>query len=224
MQLPYPHPGTAGAEELRQLLGATPEFGSGRYAASFDRKRVNDPLPLAEPHTAAKAEQQCRDLLERQPARTGVASQVRRLLLCNPARPPTSDQVGASLFMTPRTLRRRLTEESSSYRALLDKVRQEVAVQLLHETRLSVAEVAERLGYSETASFTHAFRGWTGGSGEGASADHPTRARGTLAQSAEVRGPLAPGSSCLPLSNRRCCPVIGSSNSKDLASSCNGFE
>ncbi len=164
VELPYPNPGTAVETELRQLLGAPLEFGKGRYAASFDRTRVNDPLPLAEPHTAAMAEQQCRELLERHPADTGVASQVRSLLLGNPARPPTSDQVAAALYFTARTLRRRLTEESSSYRMLLDEVRHEVAVQLLHETRLSVAEVAERLGYSETASFTHAFRRWTGGS------------------------------------------------------------
>ncbi len=164
VQLPYPDPGKVVTAELRHVIGARLEFGAGRYAASFDRSRVNDPLPLAEPHTAAMAEQQCRELLERHPGSTGVASQVRSLLLGNPARPPTSDQVAAALYLTSRTLRRRLTEESSSYRMLLDEVRHEVAVQLLHETRLSVAEVAERLGYSETASFTHAFRRWTGGS------------------------------------------------------------
>ncbi|MEV0294709.1 AraC family transcriptional regulator [Nocardia sp. NPDC050710] len=162
IDLPYAMPNPAAPEGIRALLGASPRYRAGRYAASFDIARIADPLPLAEPHTAAMAEQQCRELLERQGA-TGVAGQVRNLLLGNPARPPTGDQVAAALFMTPRTLRRRLIEEGLSYRALLDDVRRQVAEQLLDETHLSVAEIAERVGYAETAAFTHAFRRWTGG-------------------------------------------------------------
>ncbi|MGN2641242.1 AraC family transcriptional regulator [Nocardia takedensis] len=161
VELAYPAPEPAVRAEIRRLLGVEAHFGAGRYAIGFDAVRIDDPLPLAEPHTAAMAEQQCRELLERQTG-VGVTGQVRTLLLGNPARPPTGDEVAASLFLTPRTLRRRLIEEGSSYRRILDDVRRGVAEQLLVETRLSVAEVAERLGYAETAAFTHAFRRWTG--------------------------------------------------------------
>lgn len=160
-ELAYPAPDAGHCQIIRRALGLAPRYDTGRYAYSFDMARIDDPLPLAEPHTAAMAEQQCRALLERRVV-TGVSGQVRNLLLGNPTRPPTGDQVAASLFMTPRTLRRRLIEEGSSYRAILDDVRRGVAEQLLDETNLSVAEISERLGYAETAAFTHAFRRWTG--------------------------------------------------------------
>ncbi|WP_204249020.1 AraC family transcriptional regulator [Nocardia arizonensis] len=159
--LAYAEPDPSAREHIRRLLGLAPDYGAGRYSISFDLARIDEPLPLAEPHTAAMAEQQCRELLERQVG-SGLAGRVRNLLLGNPARPPTGDQVAASLFMTPRTLRRRLIEEGSSYRRILDEVRRGLAEQLLDETRLSVGEIAERLGYAETAAFTHAFRRWTG--------------------------------------------------------------
>ncbi|MBJ8340708.1 AraC family transcriptional regulator [Antrihabitans sp. YC3-6] len=163
VQLPYAEPSPQIRTELRRLLGVAPEFDADRYAVCFDLSRVNDPLPLAEPLTAAMAEEQCRELLERS-VPTGLSGQVRSLLLGNPARPLTSEQVSAALFMTPRTLRRRLLEEGATYRSLLENVRRQVAEELLGETALSVAEIAQRLGYSETASFTHAFRRWTGSS------------------------------------------------------------
>jgi len=167
VQLPHRSPGHEVAERLRALVNADIQFGAPRYAACFSRSSVELPLPLANPHTAAMAEQQCRELLERSETHTGLTGQVRNVLLGNPARPPTAEQVAASLFLAPRTFRRRLIEEGTSYRSLLDEVRMQVAQDLLGQTRLSVAEVAERLGYAETASFTHAFRRWTGSAPRG---------------------------------------------------------
>jgi AraC-like DNA-binding protein len=64
--------------------------------------------------------------------------------------------------LSPRSLRRRLAAENISYRELLDETRRALAEEMLADTRLSVAEIAELLGYAETVSFTHAFRRWTG--------------------------------------------------------------
>jgi AraC-like DNA-binding protein len=64
--------------------------------------------------------------------------------------------------MTERTLRRRLEKDGLSFQALLDEVRHRAAVLLLDDDALTVAAVAERLGYSEPRSFRHAFRRWTG--------------------------------------------------------------
>lgn len=63
--------------------------------------------------------------------------------------------------MTPRTLRRRLREESTSYRDVIDELRMRVAIKYLRDTQLSIGEIAVSLGFSETANFRHAFRRWT---------------------------------------------------------------
>jgi AraC-like DNA-binding protein len=59
-------------------------------------------------------------------------------------------------------LSRRLAEEKTSFRELLDEVRSEFARALLMDRSLSVADVAFFLNYSEPAAFHRSFRRWTG--------------------------------------------------------------
>jgi AraC-like DNA-binding protein len=62
------------------------------------------------------------------------------------------------LGMSPRTLRRRLAEEGTTWRALVENLTFARATVRLREGRASVREVAEELGYSDTAHFTRFFR------------------------------------------------------------------
>jgi len=64
--------------------------------------------------------------------------------------------------MSPRTLRRRLAEEGTSFRGVLERIRFEAAEERLREPTLSLAEIAAELGYADQANFARAFRGWTG--------------------------------------------------------------
>jgi AraC-like DNA-binding protein len=64
--------------------------------------------------------------------------------------------------VTARTLRRRLDDEGTSYRELVEEVRQTLAQELLKTAGMKMEEVAERLGYSDATSFAHAFRRWKG--------------------------------------------------------------
>ena len=69
--------------------------------------------------------------------------------------------IADELHIDPRTLRRRLVEEGTSFRELLVEVRRDRAEQML-ATNVSIETMARRLGYAETASFTHAFTRWSG--------------------------------------------------------------
>ena len=69
--------------------------------------------------------------------------------------------LSAELGMAPRTLRRHLAAEGTSFRKLVDGVRQALAEEMLAH-RMTVDEIAERLGYSEASSFVHAFKRWKG--------------------------------------------------------------
>lgn len=75
--------------------------------------------------------------------------------------PPLSE-VASRTNVTPRTLIRRLKTEGTSYRYMVESLRREYAERLLRNTSLSVAEVADRLGYTESANFGRAFRRWYG--------------------------------------------------------------
>ncbi|GAB4587547.1 helix-turn-helix domain-containing protein [Nocardia sp. IFM 10818] len=60
-----------------------------------------------------------------------------------------------------RTLHRRLAEEHTNFRALVDRIRQELAAELL-DLGLTVEAVSRRLGYADTAALTHAHHRWHG--------------------------------------------------------------
>jgi AraC-like DNA-binding protein len=142
-----------------ELFGRVPEFGAPANVAALDADFLDLPLPQADELTAAATEAQCRALVEHRRARTGIAGQVRDALLTMP--PPSLEQVADGLHLSARTLRRRLTAEGASFRGLVEEVREALAEELLRAD-LPVEQVARRLGYAETASFTHAFTRWKG--------------------------------------------------------------
>jgi AraC-like DNA-binding protein len=102
-------------------------------------------------------------LLQRQPPLTTVSARVRAWLVeAHGAGVPTARQAAKALAMSERTLHRRLEQERTTFRKLLDQFRHEKAVALLASRRYSIAEVAFLLGYSELSAFYRAFRRWTG--------------------------------------------------------------
>ena len=155
-------PAPADVRRYVEVFGVEPAFGAARNLARLDAGLLDLPLPQADELTAAATEEQCRALLEQRRARAGLAGRVRDALLREPAAMPDAASVAASLAMSERTLRRRLREEGTSFRALADEIREALAEELLRTGSLSVEEVARRLGYAETASFTHAFTRWKG--------------------------------------------------------------
>jgi len=60
------------------------------------------------------------------------------------------------------TLQRRLTKEGTSFQSLKDELRRDVAIVRLNATAVSVAELAQKLGFNDSGAFQRAFKGWTG--------------------------------------------------------------
>lgn len=75
---------------------------------------------------------------------------------------PDGERIATTLGLSGRELRRRLLEHRTSFRAISDEVIAPLAKRWLRDSALSVADVAERVGYAEAASFVRAFRRWTG--------------------------------------------------------------
>lgn len=66
------------------------------------------------------------------------------------------------LDTSERSLYRKLEERGHSYQELLDRLRQQLAVQYLQDRQLSLTNIGLMLGYSEHSAFTRAFKSWTG--------------------------------------------------------------
>jgi AraC-like DNA-binding protein len=72
--------------------------------------------------------------------------------------------VASAMAMSVATLRRRLEAEGTTHSEILDRVRSDLAMLYLSESRLSVREIAFLLGYSQSRAFHNAFRRWSDGS------------------------------------------------------------
>lgn len=75
---------------------------------------------------------------------------------------PTLEAVARRMNCSGRTLQRRLAERHLNYQMLLDRVRQDVAVELLANTSLPITRIAERIGFTDDSTFHRAFKRWTG--------------------------------------------------------------
>ena len=76
---------------------------------------------------------------------------------------PSIEQVASDLAMSRATLQRRLQDRGLTFQQALDNTRYEMARMYLEDPRVSLAEVAQLLSFSEQSAFTRAFRRWSGG-------------------------------------------------------------
>jgi AraC-like DNA-binding protein len=75
---------------------------------------------------------------------------------------PSVERVAADLAMSRATLQRRLQDRGLTFQQALDNTRFEMARMYLEDPRVSLAEVAQLLSFSEQSAFTRAFRRWSG--------------------------------------------------------------
>ena len=74
---------------------------------------------------------------------------------------PSIHHIAGLMGMSNRTLARRLAENGVSFRDLIQKAQESIAIDLLKNTSRSIAEIAFETGFSEQSAFNRAFRRWT---------------------------------------------------------------
>ncbi|MES2115540.1 MAG: AraC family transcriptional regulator [Pseudomonadota bacterium] len=136
-----------------------------RYAApwtgfAFPQSLVDAPLAMANPTTLRETILICQKELEKIAQQQSWQMKLRRVLLEQQSGFPSLN-VAARLFnLTPRTLHRRLTDEGTTYSAVVDEVRHQLAIEHLKTDKLSFQEIAYALGYTDLSNFRRAFKRW----------------------------------------------------------------
>lgn len=157
----------AGRPELPEAvyeayLGVPVSFGHGANRFIGPLREVDQPLPAASIPLSNLYRRQCEALLRDMVHAEGLVAEIRKELLSARGRFPEMGELAATHHMSERTLRRRLTEEGTSYRDLLDEVRSHLAREYLRDTPLNIADIASLLGFEDVANFRRAFRRWEG--------------------------------------------------------------
>lgn len=128
----------------------------------FDIQDMSRRLMNANPEIAMVMESVITGYLERVDA-NDIASRVRRcvakmLIYSEPSKQELADE----LNMAPRTLQRRLEEQGSSVKEIIDDTRHHLALEYLAQDHYSIKEVAFNLGFSDPSNFARAFKRWEG--------------------------------------------------------------
>jgi AraC-like DNA-binding protein len=159
LELSYPAP--AGCNIYEEFFDCPVSFSTSRNRMTFDAKLLGMALPRADSLSFQICDEMCAAMMQEMRTVTGPARQVRDLILYTPNYFPTFKEIAAQLYTTPRTLRRRLAEQGTSYQQILNDVRKSLSIKFLRETSLSMEEIAERVGFSDSRNFRHAFKKWT---------------------------------------------------------------
>ena len=109
------------------------------------------------------AQELCNTLIAQTPsAARSMSDRVRTLLLSQPQGSVTEEAVARALFVSKRTLVRRLQKENNSYRQIKAQVLSDLAQRYLLESNQTMDSIAALLGYNDAAAFRKAFRSGNG--------------------------------------------------------------
>ncbi|SEM61177.1 AraC-type DNA-binding protein [Pseudomonas sp. ok272] len=158
----FEHPAPDYQARYAEHFACPLQFDAPANAFAFDQRWLEHPLPLADTITHQAMAERCRKQNLEFTGRQAWLGRIRQLLAAQLSAAPGLEGLAEQLNCSARTLRRHLKDLGSSYQELLDELRFERAKQMLCEDQLPIYRIAEALGFSETASFRHAFVRWSG--------------------------------------------------------------
>ncbi|MGR3247911.1 MAG: AraC family transcriptional regulator [Paracoccus sp. (in: a-proteobacteria)] len=162
-EIGFPHPAPDYAAVYSDYLTGQIRFGCKALTLKFPIALCRKPNASANHEFYGLALQQCESMLARlQPQRPSYRNRLKKLLLSHPPGTLGEDEAAASLFMSKRTLARKLKQERCGFRAVRDEILSEQATSYLCDSQLSVEAIAALMNYHDAANFRRAFKRWFG--------------------------------------------------------------
>ncbi|NWA03540.1 AraC family transcriptional regulator [Pseudomonas gingeri] len=152
------------ADDYR-LLGDSPvHFGAEINQLRLDQASLGLRNPEHCPSTWRHLLQLCERELEQLTRTRSLRERITQLLgpLLNGGREPDLEEVAARLKLPTWTLRRKLAEEGTQFRAILNDTRRDLAMTYIRDTELAFGEIAYLLGFASAEAFQRAFKRWNG--------------------------------------------------------------
>jgi AraC-like DNA-binding protein len=151
------------AAEYRLFFYGTHKFNQENTRLSFDQKYLDLPIVRSREELPELMEEAPYIFLVKPNNTASINAQIRRILENNlEPEMPDFESVAFQLNTSSQTLRRRLKDEDTSFQAIKDQVRRDLAIYYLSDNSLSINEIALKVGFTEPSTFHRAFKKWTG--------------------------------------------------------------
>jgi AraC-like DNA-binding protein len=160
----FEHPRPDHHLECARVFGGAERYRQAFTGIEVDRKILDRPCLHSNAELYGLLLAQAERMLSQVTRGVGQAERLKQYFLARPplGAMPEMAQVARDMGMSVRSLRRRLTEEGVSYRAVLEEALGMVATRMLGDSRRSIQETAHAMGFSDSTAFHRAFKRWTG--------------------------------------------------------------
>lgn len=148
-----------------ELFHCEVSFQQPSCGFSFNEKYLHKPVVRSMAELDEWLRHSPADLLYMPGRETSIQSQIKaelRSSLKNSMRFPAFEAICGDLCMSYQVVRRRLADEGTSYQQIKDSIRRDLALELLANPEIPIADIAERTGFTESAAFSRAFKKWCG--------------------------------------------------------------
>lgn len=149
-------------KKLSQELNCDIELNGEENIAVFDINILKERLPTANPITQKVQEAACQEMLRKSFENQSLTWKIFDLIRRHEDPHPTADTIANQLTMSVRSMTKNLKDEGSSYSKILNEVLTKKAILYIRYINMSVADTADRLGFSDASNFRRAFKSWTG--------------------------------------------------------------
>lgn len=137
-------------------------FGAPINSMAYTHATARQPFITANKTLNAVLTRSVKLLLQDQDGNQFTDRVYRELIRLLDAGVPDLEEVAQNLYVSTRTLRRKLKDEGASFQQLKQQAMHKMAMQLLTISNAPLAEIAFQLGYSESSAFVRAFKSWEG--------------------------------------------------------------
>ena len=161
VEIEFPAPDYAGRYE--SCFGCPVEFGAGHNRLRLSNACLDLPLAQHCPSTWHQLMELAERELEQLTRTRSLRERITHLL--GPmlhGREPELEEVAQQLQLPSWTLRRKLAEEGTQFRTLLNETRRDLAMAYIRDTELAFGEIAFLLGFASAEAFQRAFKRWSG--------------------------------------------------------------
>lgn len=162
VQVDFAYPCPASPHIYERFFRCPVRFDADEHRLIMEGKWLAAKLPGYDRLTGDLVRQQLNPLLKVPIGRNDLVASVANRIRYGMQDHSTQQGLAAQVNISERTLRRRLVEQQTSYRGLRDEARYERARDLLMNTEMKIADVAQTLGYADSRSFRRAFKRWSG--------------------------------------------------------------
>lgn len=154
-----PRPGCA--KEFDDFYNCKVNYNATENSLVFPLSVIKEPLTGSDVKVASAIDQIIVNYISRLDA-SNIVDKVKAEIYASLASGKlTKEYVARVLHVSPRTLQRLLKQENTTYQSVVDEIRKELALSYAKNKSLPIIDIAFMLGFSDSSSFSRAFKRWT---------------------------------------------------------------